>query len=220
MWPSALFIVVMVAVLGLNLWAQWRVYRDSPKRRPRDISHEHRPVAIGLADWSNQLSLLGFDRLGEIELDLPSVGILEVFRSRTTSHTGWVRVDRHRSTTASIVPQLVEFSTQLADGTFVETMFPIGHSDSLPGLELRHVKSSLADAARSHENTVAMLSMRHGEPRPVEAISAYLRQDAEFREKHALVVLRRPFVRRQLIPALVSAAVVVFVIALTAGSVQ
>jgi hypothetical protein len=138
-----------------------------------------------------------------------------MFRRRTTRHTAWIWVDRERSTTAAVVPQMVELSTQLTDGTFVETMYPVGHNDSQPGLELRHVPTSLVDAQRAHQNAIAVHALHHGDARAVDTMSTFLREDAEFRQRHALVVLRRPFVQQQLVPALLAGCVGVFFLALT-----
>jgi hypothetical protein len=95
-------------------------------------------------------------------------------------------------------------------------MHPVGHNDSRPGLELRHVSTSVVDAQRTHQRSVATAELRHGAPRAVETMSAFLRQDGEFRQRHALTVLRRPFLLRNMVPLALALGGLVFMLTLTA----
>jgi hypothetical protein len=214
---AALPPLLLLMFVGYNAWALWVVYRGAVERRPRDVSAELRPPTGKAAAWVGELSALGFERLGELEVVLPSVGLLAPLRQRSTRHSGWIMVDAERTTLAEMAEQLLEFSTQLADGSFVETMHPLGHREVRPRLEVSHVPSTVAEAYRRHLEVLARRSAGHGSARRVDSMADQARHDVAYRREHARAVLRRP-VGRQLLVLGAVAAVALILLASTVAS--
>src|SRR5688572_17389256 len=94
-------------------WATYRVYRDAPRRRARDVSTHGRPVPDSLRSWVGSLAALGYTRLGEVELELPALGPRDALRGRGAKrHTAWIFVDGRGTTSVSVMEGLVELSSQ------------------------------------------------------------------------------------------------------------
>jgi hypothetical protein len=173
------------------------------------------------------LMRLGFRRLGEVQLDLPGLRLVESVQTGVradkgpgmTRHTIFLFVDGAGTILAETgyidgSPVLVSFSTTFSDETVVETMYPLGESIDDPDFHCGTVSSSLETAYDEQRLHIARWTMRHGSPRAVGAVADYLRDEANYRARFARRKLRGPLVRRQLVPAAVAA---VFVVAI-AGS--
>jgi hypothetical protein len=167
---------------------------------------------VQLADRANEVRLLGFQRLGELEIVLPAVGFVRALIRRSDRHTAWIFVDPARTTEAAIVPGLVEFSSRHADGSYVETMYPIGEQINEPGLLISRIRSSVNDAYKRHLAMVDARVAEHGAPRPMETMADQAVHDADYRIQHARRQLRTPLIVRNLLPL---AATGVFIAALT-----
>ena len=208
---------LLLVSLGINAWRLYVIYRDSPHRQPRDVSNEHRPMPARLTAWAAELKQLGFQRLGEIELALPAIGLVRGVTRRTERHTAWMFIDPQRATEAAVVERLVEFSSRHTDGSFVETMYPIGERINEPDLVINRVKSSISDAYERHRTVVDARVAEHGALRPILTMADQQVHDAEFRVRHAQRQLRAPLVFRGLLP-LAATAIFIAVLGWTAFS--
>jgi hypothetical protein len=197
--------------LAINAWRLYVIYRDSPIRRATDVSGEHRPMPPKLMAWANELKQLGFVRLGELEAVLPAIGLLRSLTRRTERHTAWIWVDPERVTEAAVVPGLVEFSSRYADGSYVETMYPIGEQIDDRDLIIRRVKSSVSDAYARHREILDARMAEHGPLRPISTMADQAVHDRVYRVRHARRQLRTPLIVRGLLPL---AATALFIAAL------
>lgn len=179
------------------------VYRGAAKRRARDVSRERRPPLPQIQPLIADLVALGFERLGEAEITVPSTTGVGPYTRRKDRHTTWVFVDSQDTTVVDVVPigPLAAMATTLADGSVVETMYPRGEKIDDPDLWSSHVKTSLAAAYQAHRVAIDKRVAEHGQPREVHNIADYLRLDAHYRERFAHRVLRGPFIRNTLIPS-------------------
>jgi hypothetical protein len=217
---------VTLLAMAVPLWRMWVVYSGSSSRRPFDASgaglappRELEPVIAGLMQ-------LGFQRLGEAQLDLPGVRSVELTATAqpriagesVTRHTIFVMVDADGTVIAETgqvphVPILVSFNSVFADSSVVETMYPRGESIHDADFHSGNNTRSLDRAYDEQRVEMNRWRLRHGTPRTISTMADYLRADADYRERFARRKLRRPFIRRQLIPsALVAAAIVVLAV--------
>jgi hypothetical protein len=220
----ALAVTLLAVVVPLT--QVLRTYLGVDRRRPMDASDLHLAPPQPLRPLVSRLESIGFARLGEVQLELPGRKLVQlsptgwpvVTGPEVARDTAWLFIDPSATIVAEAVSvegvkPLIAFSTMFADGSVVETMYPLGESIDDPDFHSGHVSYSLETAFDEQRLHVDRWRMRHGTPRPVASMGDYLRIDAEYRERFAKRKLRGPLVRRQLIPALVVSVVVVAVAA-------
>jgi hypothetical protein len=215
--PAALILVVagvMLVVAVVPLAVMVRVYRGADGRRPVDATVKAFPPPAGIRPITDALTMVGFVRLGEYEIELPGSFLLRP-RYRSSAgpapgravHVCWVFLDAEGTTVAEVAPVgpgesegLVALTTTMRDGAVVETMFPRGERIEQPDFHSGHVRTSVAAAYDEHRVHVGRF-MRHGRPRSVASMRDMLRDDAVYRERFAKRKLRGPLVRNQILPA-------------------
>jgi len=215
MWQLALLlpILLLLLTLAMNAWHAYLIYRDVDKRTPRDVSSERRPMPAEIAEWGRQLRELGFERLGEVEVSVPSVGVIVAVIKRRQQHTAWLFRDRAATTVAEATRELLDLSSRLADGSYVLTMRAVGNRIDEPGLFVSVVPGGPRDTYRHHLINVETRAVSHGPPGTVSSMAQQAAQDAEFRASYAKRQLRRPLVIRWLLPiAVIALALVVLTI--------
>jgi hypothetical protein len=228
--PSLAVILVAVLVLVatvLPLPAVLGIYRGVDRRRPRDVSDRATPLPAVLHPTVAALGAMGFRRLGEYEVTLPS-GPFAILRRNgrgTTdaapAHMAWVFVDILETTVAEVVvvggddpPEaLVGLTTTMRDGAVVETLYPRGERIDDPDFHSGHVRTSLAAAYDDHRLHAARFAPRHGNPRRVSTMRDMLREDELYRQRFAKRKLRGPLIRRHLAPALLVSAIALVALA-------
>lgn len=202
--------LLMFVSLALNAWRMYVMYRDAPQTRPRDVSAEHRPVLVKRTPWAEELERLGFQRLGEVELILPAIGLVAALIRRTQRHTAWIFVDAQQTTEAVLAERLVGFSSRLRDGSYVETIYPRSDPINDQDLVITRVTSGVTDAYHRHRAVVAARISEHGAPRPIATMAEQAVHDSDYRIKHARRQLFRPLIIRGLVPL---AAAAIFIAA-------
>jgi hypothetical protein len=225
--PRVIGAIILVAT-AIPMWRMWNVYSGASTRRPFDASAAGLQPPPELVDTVSRLIRLGFQRLGEAQLDLPGMAAATVTATNdpraagvSNRHTVFVFVDQERTVVAEtgVVPHapiLVSFNSLFADGSVVETMYPRGESIHDADFHSGHSSQSLDRAYDDQRVEISRWRMRHGSPRQVQTMADFLRADAEYRERYARRKLRRPFIRNQLLPAvLIVVGVVAFVVWLT-----
>jgi hypothetical protein len=217
-WVDVAFVTggaVLLVLLLAHTATMIAIYRGTRKRRPVDISGRREPVVPVAAPLADELVSLGFQRLGEAELVLPSTSLLGPLRRTDQRHVVWVFVDDASTTHAELtdVGPFAAFSSSFPDGSVAETMFPRGERIDDRDYYSGHVTTSLADAYNAHRRVVDHRSASHGPPREMHSMGEYLRLEADFRERFAARKLRRPLILHVLLPAGVAAALVIVLVA-------
>jgi hypothetical protein len=225
LFTSPLVIVFALGVtllaIALPLWRMWVVYSGATSRRHFDASAAGLVPPRDLEPVISGLMRLGFRRLGEAQVDLPGVRAVEITATAqpritgedVTRHTVFVMVDSDGTVIAETgqVPGLkilVSLNSVFADSSVVETMYPRGESIHDADFHSGHNTESLDKAYDDQRVEMNRWRMRHGAPRVISTMADYLRADAEYRERFAQRKLRRPFIRRQVLPSAVIVAVI------------
>lgn len=212
---AGLLTVFIVAHLATAL----DLYRGARSRRGIDVSPRRVPLPPAAAAIAGELALLGFSRLGEAEYELPDVGWLGPLGRRRRRHIVWIHVDPAATTLAELtaIGPLLSLSSELRDGSVVETMFPTGERIDDRDFYSGHVSTSVLDAYTSHRLVVDVRTAAHGQPRDINGMGDYLRMEAHFRERFALRKLRGPTIRNAVVPAVVGLALALTLIAAVVG---
>lgn len=202
----------LLLALALPLWRILLVYRDAPSRRPFDASSLGLRPPPHIEPLMGGLVRLGFRRLGEAQIVLPGSSAGVPFgRSRAAV---FVLVDGDGTVVAEMtdlpgIKPVVSLSSAFADGTVVETMYPIGESIDDGDFHSGHNRQSLDAAYDDQRVQMNRWRMRHGSPRVFSTMSDYLTADAEYRDRFAKRKLRGPLIRKQILPTVLIAAVVI-----------
>ena len=196
---------VLAVYALLSLRAALGVYRGASRRRPRNVSHEHRQPAQAVAPLLGALTLLGFRRLGEVELVTPDMSGLGAVLGRRSGRTVWLLLDSAETTLAEVVEPgpLFSLETWLSDDSVVQTTYPQGEDIDVRGLRATAVGGSPADAYEHHRRMIDAHSYAAA-PVGVHSLGEYLRHDESYRERFATLFLRRSFVRGPLLTALLT----------------
>ena len=186
--------------LGPTAVRSWRIYAGTGRRRQQDATGRAPAAAPGILDRQALLADEGYRHLGETRLDLP-VG----------ERFGWIMgADDGASYVilaggTSGVP-LTGIYSAWQDGTWLGTIHPIGSPTDRPGLQVRIVPTTLADAVQAHQVGLERLRSVHGAPRPVRSMADMLALDADYRERFGGSRLR-PLTIRIVLPAVLAACV-------------
>jgi hypothetical protein len=164
----------------------WRIYSGVRTRRLADAGPMEIAPPAPVAAILDQLRLVGFSRIGERSLVLPT-GITAF---------EWLWADESGETYVAVVPSRVMGAfmacyTAFGDWSWLQTTFPKGEVIDRPSYTGRVINTSPADAVAAHRSEIERLRPRHGSPRPVRSMADSLRMDAEYRTRHGGVTLRR-----------------------------
>ena len=192
--PLLIGIAVVGGAVAFQLYGTYRglqIARGARARRPYGATGRAGLLAPQLGQWHDELRALGFERLGEVGIDLPG---------ESKPHYSWILVDDTRTVEVELVgderiPPLAGFVSTFGDGGAVQTMFPHGESIRRDDFVSVVERDSLAAAVDLHRREVETFSARHGRPFPVNTMVEHLRHDATFRERHAVAFLMQGLVR-------------------------
>ncbi len=157
---------------------KWRSER--PPRRDVDISHLNTPPPDSLRASIAEMEALGFQRLGELQVEEPEKGPIGQV---------WTFVNAEGTVLGEIAasaPQpLSGFMTAFADGAITEVFYPHGESIDHPDYVHHYSNVSLADAYRRQCEQVAAFYEAHGAPRPIRTMQDCLDMSALYRERYS-----------------------------------
>ncbi len=192
---SRLFDLVLLVFLLVLLWQllprAWRVtqiYAGIRSRRLEDGSTIAPPPPPGVTRLGEQLSDIGFRRIGERTLVLPGVG----------RRFEWNLVDASTTTYVSLVPvpttplgARLSCYSAFADGAFVATTFPDGGVVQRDDLWTGPAGRNPAECVDEHRRRVADFARVHGVPLRNQTMADLLARDAMYRQRHGGATLRR-----------------------------
>jgi hypothetical protein len=199
--------------LGPRAIRSWRIYSGTGQRRQQDARGRAPATPPGVLDRQALLSELGYHSIGETSLDLPG-----------GERFGWIMAANDADSYAILaggtggVP-LTGIYSAWADGTWLGTMHPIGTPTDRQGLQVRVVHTTLADAVEAHRAGFERLRSVHGSLRQVRVMPDMLALDADYRERFGGSRLR-PLAIRNVIPAVLTAGVLVLSLVLLIDSLQ
>jgi hypothetical protein len=191
----------------------WRIYAGTGQRRQRDARGRAPEAPPGVLDRQALLAENGYHPIGETSLVLP-VG----------ERFAWIMAADDADSYALLaggtagVP-LTGIYSAWTDGTWLGTLHPIGTPSDRQGLQVRVVHTTLADAVAAHRAGLERLRSVHGSPRPVREMPDMLALDADYRERFGGSRLR-PLTRRNIVPAVLWAGVLVLSLVLLVDSLQ
>lgn len=205
----ALFIgsVALLIRLGPPAVRSWRVYAGTSRRRQEDAAGRVVLVPPGVADRAAALAALGYHRLGETRLVLP-----------TGIRFAWIVAGDDAESYAILVdsarPDAVTgLYSAWPDGTWLGTMHPRGDALDRLGLHIRIVTSTLSEAVKAHRAELERLKATHGAPRPIRTMPDMLALDADYRTRYGGMELR-PLLLRIVGPAVAAAVLALLSLAL------
>lgn len=209
MSPERAIALVLLVVSGLLLTRLgpgairgWRVYVGTGKRRQRDATARAPAAPPGIVDRLALFEGEGYRPIGVTSLALPG-----------GERFAWIVAAEDAASYAILAgafsgASLSGIYSAWADGTWLGTVHPIGASTDRPGLQVRVVATTIADAVDVHRAGVERLRTEHGAPRPVRSMTEMLAFDADYRERFGGARLR-PLTVRIVMPAVLSAGVLV-----------
>jgi len=194
----------MVVRLAPGAVRSWRIYAGTGKRRQEDAAGRAPEAPAGVRDRIASLDEEGYHHIGETRLELP---IGERF--------AWIMAADDGDSYAILAGglggvALTGIYSAWSDGTWLGTIHPVGAPTDRPGLQIRVVSTTLADAVAIHCTGLERLRSVHGAPRSIRSIPDMLALDADYRTRFGGSRLR-PITLRNMLPAIL--AVVVFVLA-------
>jgi hypothetical protein len=188
----------------------WRIYAGTGKRRQQDAAGLAPETPLAVRDRLAALSEQGYRHIGETHVELP-VG----------DRFAWIMAADDGDSYAILAGgvtgvALTGIYSAWGDGTWLATIHPIGAATDRPGLQVRVVTTTLADAVATHRIGLERVRAIHGSPRRVRTIADMLALDADYRVRFGGSRLR-PMTIRIVVPALLALgglalAVVLFIV--------
>jgi len=194
--------VLLLLQFGPGAIRSWQIYAGTGKRRQEDAHGAAPPAPPSVVDRAGALESLGYHRLGETRLALP-----------TGVRFGWIVAAEDAESYAIIVPSprapgLTGVYSAWTDGTWLCTMHPYGEGVDQGTLHVRIVSTSLGEAVLAHRAGLEQFKRTHGEPRPIRTMPDMLALDADYRTRFGGSRLL-PITMRIIMPALISAGIAV-----------
>ena len=192
--------VVLLLQFGPRAIRSWQIYAGTGKRRQQDAHGAAPPAPPSVVDRADALDALGYRRLGETRLDLP-----------TGVRFAWIVTAEDAQSYAIIVPTprgpgLTGVYSAWTDGTWLCTMHPYGEAVDRGTLHVRIVPTSLGDAVVAHRAGLQQFMQTHGPPRPIRTMRDMLALDADYRTRFGGSRLL-PITMRIVTPAIISAVI-------------
>ena len=198
----ALALLVLSAVLLIRFTPGairgWRIYAGTGQRRQQDAGGRAPSPPPGVADRLGLLAESGYHQVGETSLELPG-----------GERFAWIVAAEDAESYAILAggmsgTPLTGIYSAWPDGTWLGTLHPLGTAADRPGLQVRVVPTTLAEAATAHRAGLARLRAVHGAPRSIRTLTDMLALDADYRVRFGGSRLR-PLVTTILLPAVIGA---------------
>jgi hypothetical protein len=191
-------LLMMAALFGFATWHFIQIYQGSNTRLSQDVSYRNLAIPAEALGAAQQLMALGFTRLGETETRLPATsGSAILWHFRSADKTMTVELVGQPGIGAQLV-----FYSVFADGSVVETGYPLGETINDQRFHSHRITTSVEDAYQHQLDQVMAWQPAHGSPQRTEDMGDLLRWEGIYRAnfgKHKLMSL---FVRSYLRPLL------------------
>lgn len=194
--------LLLLARFGPPAWRSWRILVGVRSRRLADAGPEPVPPPPVVAELLDQLTALGFSRIGERWLQLPGTPIRYEWVVGEPSGEIYVCV------LPSVLGAFAACYSSFPDGTWIQTNYPRGAAVEQPQLHASFVTTSIADALAAQRRIVDRYRPTLGQPRRSLSMADTLRMDADYRSRHGGATLRE-LTWRNSTPALGAAALAV-----------
>lgn len=202
----ALALLILSGLLLLRLGPvairAWQVYAGTGRRRQQDATGRAPAAPPGVTDRLGLFEAQAYRPIGVTSVLLPG-----------GERFAWIVAADDAASYAILAGALSGTSlsgiySAWSDGTWLATLHPVGAAVDRPGLQVRVVSTTIADAVEQHRAGVERLRTAHGAPRAVRAISDVLVLDADYRERFGGSRLL-PLTLRIVVPAIIAAGVFV-----------
>jgi hypothetical protein len=189
---------LLVARLGPGAVGAWRIYAGTGQRRQRDATARAPSAPPGIVDRLALFEAEGYHLIGVTSLDLP-VG----------ERFAWIVAAEDAESYAILAGGFSRVSlsgiySAWPDGTWLGTLHPTGQPADRPGLQVRIVTTTIADAVALHRTGLERLRAAHGAARSIRTIPDMLALDADYRERFGGSRLV-PITLRIVVPAVLAA---------------
>jgi hypothetical protein len=191
---------VMVVRFAPGAVRSWQIYAGTGKRRQKDAAGLAPETPLGVRDRLASLGEVGYRHIGETRLELP-VGERFAWIMAADDGESYAILAGGMSGVA-----LTGIYSAWRDGMWLGTMHPIGSAADRPGLQIRVVTTTLADAVTTHRAGLERIRPVHGVPRAVRTIPDMLALDDDYRTRFGGSRLLSITIRNVL-PAVLAAAV-------------
>jgi hypothetical protein len=172
-----------IAGIGMQGWSGILLYLGVPKRRPTDVSQQNLVPPARTKEIIATLESLGFHRLGEAQVDLPS----------RKSLSYWVLVNPDNTIHAEAIFDRVSFSTCFRDDVFVVTDYPSGERINTARYASYTIVTNINDALNYHREQVDRFMVKYGSPHGISSMADYLRWEVVGRVNYGRMKLKRFF---------------------------
>jgi len=193
---------LLVARLGPAAIKSWQIYAGTGERRQRDATGRAPAAPPGIVDRLALFAEQGYRPIGVTSLVLP-VGERFAWIVAADDAASYAILAGAFGTVA-----MSGIYSAWPDGTWLATQHPIGQAVDRPGLHVRIVPTTIADAVAQHRAGIGRVSAGHGAPRTIRSIPDMLALDADYRVRFGGSRLV-PITRRIVMPAVLAAVVFV-----------
>ncbi len=169
-----------------------KIYLGTVNRVTRDVSHEQRPYPSEERRIPNELEALGFERVGELAVDLPG----------QKDATEWVFKNPAETIVAEVIYfsgkpalEMVNFASWFAGERVVETSYPVGDDILTDDYRSACNHESVQETLRTHFVEMAKFQHRYGVPIRFNSIADMMPYDVIYRQKYARRRMRTSFLQ-------------------------
>lgn len=189
LWLTALGVFVIAIPQFAQTRRSFKLVNEVEDRRDEDVTLENHQPTRNAALLINQLTELGFTRLGETRSPLHQNPITWILSN--PDHTDLVEVVDLQDK----LPAMLQFTTVFANEAVLETMYPIGENKDFPQHRFRFNSVSVQSAYEQHTLDRFRLESQHGAPRSIRSLVEYLNWDMRYRELYGRNKLRGSEIR-------------------------
>lgn len=195
-------IALMIVLLAARSLRNLRMILGIPKRMPTDVSQLAIPPSALALNSIMYLQSIGFQRLGEAQVNLPGRKPVAYY----------ILVNPDRTIQAEVADSLVSFSTHFGEKTLVVTDCPKGENINTPAYQSHTITTNLGDAYFYHKQQSEKFKTKYGEPAAISDMADYLRWEKIGRENYGITKLKR-----FLVMDWINIALCIFGVAILAG---
>lgn len=170
-----------IVKIGWKGWINILITTGATQRTPVDVSLMFLPPPPATRAAIDTLRGLGFRRVGEAQVTMPSKPPVTV----------WVMTDGDNFVQAQVANHMVEFSTFFKEKVMLVTDFPIGEHIETPTYQSHTILTGIADAYQYHVWQGVGFRQKHGQPHAILNMQEYLHWEKIGRTCYAPMKLRR-----------------------------